>query len=197
MSLVVTHEPATEPKTVTPADLLDRPDRNRFELVNGTLVERNVSQLSSLVAGRILTRFSNHCDPGDLAWVFGADAGYRCFPEDPNKVRKPDVSVVLKARLSLDRMEEGYAPIAPDLAVEVISPHDLAYHVDAKIAEYQGAGVRLVWVVNPILRSVRIHRADGSLSWLQGDAILSGEDVLPGFSCPVSELFPAAMSAAT
>ena len=195
MSLVVAHEPATEPKTVTPADLLERSDRNRFELVDGTLVERNVSQLSSLVALELGSRLRNHLRPLNLAWVFGADAGYRCFPDDPNKVRKPDVSVVLKARLPLDQMREGYAPIAPDLAVEVISPHDLVYDVDAKIAEYQGAGVRLVWVVNPILRTVRIHRADGSLSWLQGDAILSGEDVLPGFSCPVSELFPVATPA--
>lgn len=51
------------------------------------------------------------------------------------------------------------------------------------------AGVRLVWVVNPDTRGVRVHRADGSITGLHEQDDLSGEEVIPGFLCPVGALF--------
>ena len=61
------------------------------------------------------------------------------------------------------------------------------------MAEYLKVGVRLVWVVHPPTRTVRIHRpssaAGGAVSQLTGDETISGEEVLPGFSCKVAEFF--------
>lgn len=182
-------------RAFTPADLLALPDRNRYELVDGELVELNVSALSSLVASRLNRELGNFCEATSLAWVFGADCGYQCFPDSPGKVRKPDVSAVRRERLPVEALEEGYVAIAPDLAVEVISPHDLAYEVDRKVEEYLGAGVRLVWVINPELRTVRVHRRDGSVGLLREADGLDGEDVLPGFACPIRGLFPAPTAA--
>ena len=105
-------------------------------------------------------------------------------------MRRPDVSFIRKERLPEGPTSEGYIYIPPDLAVEVISPNDLAYEVDHKVVEYLDAGVALVWVINPEARTVRIHRRSGSLGWLREEDELSGEDVLPGFRCRVSKLFP-------
>ncbi len=187
-----------EPQTrYTPDDLLAHPDRNRYELVDGHLVERNVSALSSLVASKLNRLLGDYCEPGNIAWIFAADCGYRCFPGHPDRVRKPDVSAVLRDRLPVEQLDEGYITIAPDLAVEVISPNDLAYEVEKKVREYLEAGVRLVWVVYPPTRLVRIHRADQTVAELRESDELSGEDVIPGFRCRVGDLFPPEPAAPT
>ncbi len=181
----------TETRLYTPDDLLAMPDRDLYELVDGDLVELNVSKLSSLAASRLNRRLGDFCEPNDVAWVFGADCGYQCFPDRPNLLRKPDVSVILCERMPLDQLEEdGWTRIAPDIAVEVVSPNDTAYEVDQKVMEYLSAGVRRVWVVNPEVRIVHVSRGDGSVSRLQEADELTGEDVLPGFSCRIGDLFP-------
>ena len=86
--------------------------------------------------------------------------------------------------------------IPPDLVVEVVSPNDLAYEIDEKVQEYLDAGVQLVWVVNPALRTVRIYRADGTISGLHESDELSGENIVPGFHCPIANLFPPRPAAA-
>lgn len=185
-----------QPRTYTPADLLAMPDGKRYELVNGHLVERTVSGLSSAVGMELGSLIRNHCRADNPDWVFGADCGYQCFPGAPLKVRKPDVSFIRRDRLPVEQLAEGFITVAPDLAVEVVSPNDLAYDVEAKVQEYLEAGTRLVWVVYPPTRTVWIYRADGSMIGLRALDELSGEDVLPGFRCPVGALFPAATTTA-
>jgi Uma2 family endonuclease len=177
-------------KTYTPEDLLAMPDRKSYELVDGQLVERNVSVLSSWVGGQVYHVVDSFVREHQLGWAWGADLGYVCFPDTPGKVRKPDVSFVRKERLPEGLTSEGYLYIPPDLAVEVMSPNDLAYEVDHKVGEYLDAGVPLIWVINPEARTVYIHRRDVSGSVLREQDELSGEDVLPGFCCRVSTLFP-------
>lgn len=182
----------------TPEDLLELHDAAGYELVDGQLVERPMSGLSSYVGGRLFHRMIGHCEPSGLGWVFPADAGYQCFPDDPNKVRKPDGSFIRRERLPDGPPEKGHIRIAPDLAAEVLSPNDLAYEIDLKIQEYFDAGVKLVWEVNPEMRSVTVHRADGSSSRLREDDELTGEDAIPGFRMKVAALFlPKPESAAT
>jgi Uma2 family endonuclease len=178
-----------EPKTYTPDDLLAMPDRKRYELVDGNLVERNVSVLSSLVAFELGGLIRDHCRTHTPVWIFGADCGYRCFPGHPGKVRKPDVSLILRDRLPAEQLTEGFLTLPPDLAVEVVSPNDLAYEVEEKVREYQGAGVRLIWVVYPPTRTVHISRTDGSHTVARSRDELDGEDVVPGFHCRVDDLF--------
>lgn len=125
-----------------------------------------------------------------LGWTPSSECGYQCFPDDPRKVRKPDASFITGARLSADQLNEGHVKIPPDLAVEVVSPHDLFGEVQRKVGEYLRAGVRLVWVVAPEERTVLVHRPDGTASRLEEEDELSGEAVLPGFSCRVGDLFP-------
>jgi Uma2 family endonuclease len=173
----------------TPEDLLAMPDSVRFELVNGQLVERNMGWESSLVGGRLLTRLSTHCDSHKLGYVLPADASYQCFPDAPTKVRKPDVSFVRIDRMAAADIPAGHCRIAPDLAVEVVSPNDFYDDVVDKSDEYLRAGVRAVWIVSPMSRSVVIRGADGSVRWLGVGDELSTDSVIPGFSCAVAELF--------
>jgi Uma2 family endonuclease len=177
-------------QTYSPEDLLSMPDRQAYELVDGHLVERQMSVLSNWVAGRLLRFIDIFVEENHLGWAWPAGQGYVCFPNSPRKVRFPDVSFVRKNRLPDGLTSDGYIYISPDLAVEVISPNDLAYEVEGKILEYLDAGAALVWEINPEARTVRIYRRDGSISRLREDGELSGEDVLPGFRCRLATIFP-------
>ena len=99
-----------------------------------------------------------------LGWVAGADASYQCFPAAARQVRKPDASFIRIDRLPAGEEPEGHCPIAPDLAVEVVSPNDLYSEVEEKVDDYLAAGVRLVWVIDPPTRTAHVHRAGGGVS---------------------------------
>src|SRR3954452_10346314 len=83
----------------TPEDLLRMEDAVNYELVDGKLVERHMGMESSRIGVRISKLLSSFADERRLGEVFGADAGYRCFADEPAKVRKPDVSLVRTERL--------------------------------------------------------------------------------------------------
>jgi Uma2 family endonuclease len=184
--------PAAPPRSeITPEELLKMPDGGHYELVEGELKERNVSALSNLIALEISGILRNYCREHGLGWLFAADHGYRCFPWKPRQIRRADVGFIRKERYPWDQLsEDGYTTIPPDLAVEVVSPNDGASELAEKIQEYLRAGVRLVWVIYPETRSAMVIRADKSASWLEVGDELSGEDVIPGFRCPVGGLFP-------
>lgn len=175
--------------TYTPDDLLAMPEGDRFELVDGQLVERPMGAISSSVGAELLRLIANHNRQHRLGHVFSADCGFRCFLDDPTRVRKPDVSFVERGRLEGERVPEGWIEVAPDLAVEVISSKDLYLETSRKIEQYRAVGVRLVWVVDPVARVVLIYRADGTIAGVRERDELSGEDVLPGFRCGVGEIF--------
>jgi Uma2 family endonuclease len=177
---------------LTPQDLLTMPNGNQYELVDGELKEQHVSLLSSWVGGELYFRVRDFCRAHDTGEAWPADVGCQCFPDMPLTVRRPDAMFICRERVPADWIEAGYLRIAPDLVAEVISPNDLAADLETKVAEYLSAGIQLVWIVDPEHRTVRIHRADGTVGWLREDNTLNGENVLPGFSCPVRDLFPAA-----
>ena len=182
---------AVADKIYTPEDLLALPDPVNYELVDGHLVERPMSRLSSWVGGRLYRFIDTYLDDQKLGWVWPADQGYTCFPGPRLKVRFPDVSFVRRERLPDGLTSEGYIEVAPDLAVEVISPNDFAQEVERKVIEYLNAGVVLVWIIYPETQTAYIYRRDGSVARLGDDGELSGEDVLPGFAIPLTKLFPA------
>jgi Uma2 family endonuclease len=188
------HAVATEIE-VTPEDLLAMPDGKSFELVGGELVERNSSALSSWVGGQVIAEIARYLEVNPVGRLWGADNGYQCFADAPKKVRKPDVSFIRNERIPADWQIQGFLRVAPDLAVEVVSPNDLAEELEAKVEENIRAGVALVWVIYPELRKVSVFRADGSMTRLREADELTGDEVLPGYSCRVSTLFPAPTSA--
>jgi Uma2 family endonuclease len=168
-------------------DTLDVPDG--YELVDGQLREMAVGAKSSWVGGRLFARLDSYCERQNLGWAFPQETAYRCFGTG-HTVRKPDASFIGKGRLKGEELPEGDLRIYPDLAVESVSLNDTVYELDDKIEEYLEAGVRLVWVINPKTRIAVIHRADGTMAKVREDQELSGEDVVPGFRCRLSDVLP-------
>jgi Uma2 family endonuclease len=175
----------------TPEDLLNMPDSKSYELVDGQLMERKMGTESSWVGGRLFSLLDRFCEEHGLGWLFPADSGYQCFPQDPRRVRRPDLSFVRYGRFPGEALPKGWSRIPPDLAVEIVSPNDTTYELDEKLEDYKRAGVPLVWVINPNSRIAMVYRADGSVSHLNEDQVLSGDDVLPGFRCTVRDILPA------
>ena len=87
-------------------------------------------------------------------------------------------------------MPVGYIEIAPDMLIEVLSPSNTGKKIREKLIEYFVKGVRLVWVIAPEDRTLTIYRKADEGRLLHDTATLTGEDVLPGFSCRVSDLLP-------
>jgi Uma2 family endonuclease len=181
--------PATLETLHTPEDLLTLPDGHRYDLIDGRLVERPMGALSSLIAAAVIQLLRQHAHTHGLGLVFATDCGYQIFPENPSRVRYPDGSFIARGRLPGDRPPPGHVRVVPDLVVEVVSPNDTAYAVEEKVEEYLRVGVRLTWVVYPGTQRVLVFRSDNRVTRLAPTDPLSGEDVLPGFACPVAELF--------
>src|SRR5438552_1230645 len=97
----------------TPDDLERLPDAVNYELVNGQLVERHMGFESSIIAGIVLTLLNSFVRPKRLGFVGGADSAFQCFPDDPDKIRKPDVCFVSRGRLPGERPPPGYIRVAP------------------------------------------------------------------------------------
>jgi Uma2 family endonuclease len=166
---------------------LNLPDK-RTELVRGVLVVREpAGYLHGRVAAKLANLLMNHVEAHDLGCVLAAETGFK-LTVDPDTVRAPDVAFIRRDRLP-DPPPAGYAELAPDLVVEVLSPDDRPGHVLAKVADWLSAGTKLVWVVDLVRRNARVYRADGSESLLTERDMLDGEDVLPGFACPLGAIF--------
>jgi Uma2 family endonuclease len=148
---------------------------------------------SSAIATRILGLLFIFLRGRSMGHLFNPDAGFQCFPDDSNKVLRPDGSFIRSGRMPGNKVPKGWGRIAPDLVVEVVSPNDIADEVEEKVNVWLNAGVALVWVVYPTTRTVRVHRPrtspQGRVSDLTDSDTLSGEDVLPGFSCAIAEIF--------
>lgn len=186
---------AEESRLYTPEDLLSLPDSKSYELVDGRLMERHMGAESSSVGGRLFLRIGMFNEEHRRGTVFPADNGYQCFAHSRKLVRRPDVSFVKEERLPGDRLPTGWIRIAPDLAVEVISPKDRAEELQAKLEDYRKARVPLVWVIYPQARVAMVYRPDGPPTELSEHDELTGEDVLPGFRCPLREILPPAPAA--
>lgn len=172
----------------TPADVLRMEGEQRYELVNGQLVCTDMSGLAAIITAFLVGRLDAFVRSHKLGVVMTSDGSYQCFAVERDRVRRPDLSFISKARMRPEYLE-GHIPIPPDLAVEVVSPNDLFYDVQQKVGEYLRAGVRLVWIVNPRTREVHVYRADGEFQLLKIDDALDGADVVPGFRCPLAEIF--------
>src|SRR5262249_3167397 len=138
----------------------------------------------ALLLGSFLTAFVHQ---HNLGIATGADGTFRLTP---GLVRIPDLAFFSWDRLPDRRVPRTPIPdLAPDLAVEVLSPSNTKKEMERKLGEYFGAGVRLVWYVDPQARTVCVFTSPGDSRLLDANATLDGGDVLPGFQLPIGELF--------
>lgn len=163
----------------------------RRELVDGEVIERTpVGGVHGLITVRVSRRLAEYTEAHGAGEVLAGDVGFvLTLPGDPERVRAPDVAFVSHGRLPGGRLPQGFIAGAPDLAVEVLSPSDNPVDVHQKVGDYLEAGGRLVWVVAPQARAVTVYRSDGSARLVREPEHLDGEDVLPGLSLPLAEVF--------
>ena len=91
--------------------------------------------------------------------------------------------------MALDAVPDTYIEMVPDLVVEVVSPGDSRREVREKVEAWLRAGVRLVWIVDPATRSATAFRSPEDATRLSENDAMDGEDVVPGFTCRIGDLF--------
>lgn len=177
------------PGSATAANVL-RIQQNEYwtcELSDGILVEKDMGSEESVIAGRLLTFLNNFVIPRRLGLVTG-EAGM--MKNNPHTVRISDVAFVAVQRLPLGAMPSDALPrLVPNLVVEVLSRGNTAEEMQHKLRDDLEAGMDLVWLVEPRLRTVEIFTASDRSTSLQETQILAGGSVLPGFRLKVRQLF--------
>ena len=160
-------------------------DGFRYELVDGEVRKMTLaSNEHGKIAMRVAWRLAQHVETHGLGSVYAAETGFR-LASDPDTVRAPDAAFVNQARLDAVGAVAGYWPGAPDLVVEVVSPGDRS----GEVAAWLAAGTQMVVVIEPRLRTVAVHRADGVIRTLGAGDMLEGGAVVPGWEVPVVALF--------
>jgi Uma2 family endonuclease len=177
-------------KLFTAAELfqLSIPGR-RLELVKGELFEMApAGGRHGSVAMTVGILLGAHVRANRLGRVFAAETGF-ILRLNPDTVRAPDAAFVAMHRLPGGEPPIGFVDLAPDLAVEVLSPSDRPGEVAEKVADWLRAGTRLVWVIDPATRSATVYRSLDDVQELSVADRLDGEQVVPGFSCALAEVF--------
>ena len=160
----------------------------QVELLRGHLIVREPpSTRHGAIAANLGYLLSDFVRRHGLGVVFAQDTGFK-IASDPDTVRAPDAAFLRQDRAG-QIPARGYAELAPDLLAEILSPDDRPAEILAKVADWLAAGTQVVWLVDPERREILIYRQDGSLSVLRENDSLSGEDLLPGFVCPLRHVF--------
>ena len=175
---------------VTAEQLARMPDDgNRYELVEGVLhMMSPAGGRHGKITVRLTTRLAVYVEAHQLGTVFAAETGFLTH-RDPDTVRAPDVAFVSRERLEPLGEVVGFVPLAPDLVVEVTSPSDTYSQIEDKVMAWLRAGVRMVLVVDPATRSVRLQRGTGVGLVLDDRQEIDVGDLVPGWRVPVGEIF--------
>jgi Uma2 family endonuclease len=175
-----------------------------YEVVNGQVVESEMSVKSAVIASRILKRISSFSESRNLGEAFGEVL--IAMPDRFEHNRRPDVSYFSYTKLPKgeDFPNDNALDVVPDLCVEVVSPRfgsrlaakpQIASNSDVeslleKVEEYFEAGVTAVWVVYPNRQTVDCYASPTTITRLRRGDTLTGDPVIPGFAMPLAELFP-------
>ena len=135
------------------------------------------------ISSNVQWYLQSHVRVNHLGRVYTADTGFRVG----ERVLMPDVAFISTSQLPDERSAIFLIP--PELAIEVISPSDLQYHITEKALAYLEAGTRLVWIIEPFSKTVTVYRSETDIELLTRTDTLTGENIIEGFSCLVAQLF--------
>ena len=175
---------------MTPEEFLVDPlDNVKAELVRGELrVNPPGGGPHGCAGSNLIAMLIAHVRPKKLGRVFGDGVGYQML-QLPCTVRVPDASFVRADQLPPDGIQRGLFKFAPAIAIEVLSPSETASELQEKLQDYRVSGTDLVWVADPVRRTVMVVATYAPLLLLQEGDTLTGGVVLPEFSCAVGEIF--------
>lgn len=181
---------ATTTKLMTAEDLAQLPDDGcRYELIRGELLCMSPAggrhgRIQSHLHVAVATYVQQH----GLGECYGAETGF-LLSRDPDVVLAPDLAFISRERVPTGDDEIGFPAVSPDFVAEIVSPSDRSRDVVAKAHEYLEAGVKMIWLVNPQDQMVTIFEPEKPPYTLTRDDELTGGDVLPDFTLPLSTLF--------
>jgi Uma2 family endonuclease len=181
---------ATTEKLLTAEEFEALPDDGkRYELIDGELramaptvnwhgeVEINLGTLLNVhVRSQELGRLS--C--GEVLYI---------VRRNPDRVRAADIAFIRQERVPSLEARQHIMEVIPDLVVEILSKHDTVEQISGKIDDWLGAGVQMLWVVDPFQRTVTIYQPRHDPALLGEHGILEADPVVAGFRCPVAEIF--------
>jgi Uma2 family endonuclease len=162
-------------------------DIEGYEYVKGELVPiAPPSREHGEISVNVIRYLDAHVYQNKLGRLYTAETTFQVA----ERIMKPDVAFVSTTQLTGNKTDKtkGF-PIPPDLAVEVVSPSDVQSRIAEKALAYLNAGTRLVWVLEPVSQTVTVYRSETNIETLTRDDTLTGENVIPGFTCPVAHLF--------
>jgi Uma2 family endonuclease len=176
------------PGTATEADFLDANERLDIccELIDGTLVEKAMGSYESLIGGYLISLLWAFVRPKGLGIVLAPDGMFRLF--DGN-IRMPDVSFIPKTQFPNGLPKGPIWNIVPSLVVEVLSASNTKKEIDRKRGEFFAQGVSLIWVIDPVPRTVAVFEAGHPTEGKIAADSLDGGNALPGFSVQLADLF--------
>jgi Uma2 family endonuclease len=179
-----------ETKVWTDAEFMALPDDgNRYELVKGELINMgNSGALHGYIAIILSAALFALVTSRKLGVLLDSSTAFTM--KNGNK-RSPDIAFFAKERLQgLEELPTGFLEGGPDLVVEILSPGNTVAEIEDKIVEYFANGTRLLWVISPGQHYVLVYRSGYEPQRLltSGD-FLEGEEVVPGFTFPVADLF--------
>ena len=159
-------------------------DLDRFEYIKGELIPMPPTSIEhGNISSNIQWYLQSHVRANQLGRIYTSDTGFRVG----ERILMPDVAFISTSKLPDDR--SGIFSIPPELAIEVISPTDSTSKVVEKAFAYLDAGTQLVWILEPIGKTVTVYSSESDIELLTRNDTLTGEDVVEGFSCPVAQLF--------
>lgn len=161
------------------------------ELVEGVIVEMPFpNPVHAVILASLTSRITVFAHGNGIGQVVAGDAPFVLVrnPHGQDTVRGLDIAFIAQERMPKPVPSQPFA-IAPDLAVEIVSPSNTALDIENKTQQLLKAGTSLIWIVYPDLRSISVHTQAGATSLKENDN-LSGGDVLPGFEIRVGNIFP-------
>lgn len=186
----MTAEPGLRDAGLSVDEFAARPEEEgyRLELSRGRLVrEPAPGPRHGHVAGRLDRALGSFVEEKGLGLVF-VDTAFTLSTRE-RIVRVPDVAYVSAERIPEEGLGDRFWEVAPDLAVEVVSPSNRVSEMQQKGLDYLDAGSRMIWIVDPAERTVTVYRSRSDIRILDHDDVLEGDDVLPGLRLPIAELF--------
>ncbi len=179
---------ASERKIWTDEEFMALPEDGRYELVNGELVNMGNSGMEhGYIASNLIFFLSAVVRSQKLGVICDSSTA---FTMKTGNKRSPDVSFIAAGRLQgVKRLPKGYFQGSPDLAVEILFPSNTVEEIHDKIVEFFENGTRLAWVTHPDEQYVLVYHSPSPDRLLRLEDSLDGEEVVPGFSLAVAELF--------
>lgn len=177
-------------QTYTAEELFAFPSDWHYELVRGKL--RSLEMPSGAVHGRVTAVFTARVqvfvEDYNLGVCFAAETGF-LIAQNPDTVLAPDFAFVSSAKLP-ESLPGGYVRAIPDLVLETRSPNDRPREISEKVREWLEAGVSMVLELNPAKQALTVYRPDADPELLTREAVFDGGTTLPGFTLPLTRLFP-------